>query len=81
MGQASHQTRKKKEMTKSQTMRLERRAARVAQERKHAFDMAVGIATLLFILLAFALAGTSDFQNEQRELAYWESQGVTITRW
>lgn len=68
-------------MSTTQAMRYERRAARAAQERRERCEMAAGIAALIVFLLAFAIAGTMDFQDEQRELAFWESQGITIQRW
>ena len=44
-------------------------------------DAIVGILVTLLILAAFAFAGTMDYQDEQAEIAYWESQGITIHRW
>lgn len=68
-------------MTAQQALRHERRLQRELERREQAREtvLAILIATLVFA--AFVLAGTCDYQDEQRELAYWESRGVTVQRW
>ncbi|MBQ9317405.1 MAG: hypothetical protein IJ203_11375 [Atopobiaceae bacterium] len=67
-------------MTAQQAMRMKRRRIQAEQQRKERIELLAGIAALIFILIAFAIAGTMDYQDEQRELAYWESQGIHIVR-
>ena len=68
-------------MTTSQAMRCQRRAARVAQERQERTEKVLAIFGLIFILIAFAIVGTMDYQTEQAEVARWQARGVTIHRW
>lgn len=68
-------------MTAQQALRYERRRQLELQRKQRASETLLAILTLLFILAAFAFAGTNDYQDEQREVAYWESQGITIHRW
>ena len=60
--------------------RLERRQERIEQERRELRETILGIVALIFLLMAFIWAGTMDYQDEQREIAYWESQGIHIVR-
>ena len=68
-------------MNTSQVMRCQRRAARVAQERQERTEKVLAIFGLIFILLAFGIVGTMDYQTEQAEIARWQERGVTIQRW
>ena len=68
-------------MTATQTMRYQRRVARVAQERRERTERALAVALLLFMLVAFAIGGTMDYHDDQAELANWQELGVTIQRW
>lgn len=54
---------------------------RELQRKQQVKETVLSVLFILFLLVAFAFAGTNDFQDEQRELAFWESQGVTIHRW
>lgn len=68
-------------MTAQQALRHERRMQRELQRRQQVKETVLSVLFILFLLAAFAFAGTNDFQDEQRELAFWESQGITIHRW
>ena len=67
-------------MTAQQAMRYERRRQRELQRQREIKDTLMGILVILFILAAFAFAGTMDYHDEQAQLAYWESQGIHIAR-
>lgn len=43
-------------------------------------DAIVGILVMLVLIALFAIVGTMDYEDEQREIAYWESQGIHIAR-
>ena len=68
-------------MTATQMMRYERRVAKAAQERREREELVAAILALLLILTAFAIAGTMDFHDEARDLAYWRDRGVIVQRW
>ena len=68
-------------MTASQRMRYQRRAQRVAEERRARAELIYGILTLLFALACFAIAGTSDYEDEVRQISRWEDRGVSVARW
>ena len=72
---------KEKDMSTTQAMRCRRRAARVAQERRERCEMAAGIAALVFMLLAFAIAGTMDYQDEKAQAEFWLAQGIELQEW
>lgn len=72
---------KEKDMSTTQAMRYRRRAARVAQERRERCEMAAGIAALVFMLLAFAIAGTMDYQDEKAQAEFWHAQGIELQEW
>lgn len=65
----------------TQAMRRERRAQRAEAERTERIQLAMSALLLVFLFLAFCFSGTSDFIDDQRELAYWAGRGVTIQRW
>lgn len=68
-------------MTSTQYARLERRRMR-AERQQQALRETVSIVVLLvFFILAFAFAGTLDYQDECRELGYWAQQGLAVPRW
>ena len=67
-------------MTAQQAMRYERRRQRELQRREDIKSTVYAILVLAFIFAAFAFAGTLDYQDEQREIAYWESRGIHIVR-
>ena len=68
-------------MTATQRMRYQRRAQRAAEERRERAELIFGILTLLFALIAFAIAGTSDYEDEVRQISKWEERGITVARW
>jgi len=68
-------------MTATQMMRHQRRAARVAQERREKTERALAVVLLLFMLVAFAIGGTMDYHDDQAELASWQELGITVQRW
>lgn len=70
-------------MTKSQALRYERRRQEELQRqraRQALKDAIVGILVMLVLIALFAIVGTMDYEDEQREIAYWESQGIHIAR-
>lgn len=67
-------------MTQAQALRYRRRAERRARKREQARETAFGLIFLLMLLLAFGWAGSMDYEDETREIAYWESQGINIVR-
>ena len=72
---------KEKDMSTTQAMRYRRRAARVAQERRERCEMAAGIAALVIMLVAFAIAGTMDYQDEKAQAEFWHAQGIELQEW
>lgn len=40
----------------------------------------IGMLVTLILIALFSIVGTMDYQDEQREIAYWESQGIHIAR-
>ncbi|MBR3234591.1 MAG: hypothetical protein IKG11_03145 [Atopobiaceae bacterium] len=68
-------------MTPQQALREERRHQRELQRRRQVIETVLAFIFVLALLVAFAIAGTCDYEDEQASLAYWESQGVTIQRW
>lgn len=70
-------------MTKSQALRYERRRQEELQRqraRQALKDAIVGILVMLALIALFAIVGTMDYEDEQREIAYWESHGIHIAR-
>lgn len=67
-------------MTATQTLRYERR--RIALERKQQAlrDAIVGILAGLLILIAFGIAGSMEYPDEQREVSQWAERGITVVR-
>ena len=68
-------------MTEQQALRQERIRMREELRRQRIVETIQGVVLVALLVLAFAFAGTLDFEDEQRALAFWESQGVTIQRW
>ena len=68
-------------MTRSQEMRIERRRQRDAERRNEALQTAVAAVALALLLVAYGIVGAMDRVDEEREIALWEAQGVTIARW
>ncbi len=68
-------------MTKSQRMRQERRERERQQRRENALQLTFGIIALALLLVIYGIAGAEDRRTEERQIAYWESRGVTIARW
>ncbi len=62
-------------------MRQARRERRAARERKERIDLAIAIVTLFLMLVAFGIAGTFDYEDEQRQLAFWAERGVVLQEW
>lgn len=67
-------------MTTKAALRYQRRAERAARERQERTEAVKAALFGLLILLAFLLAGTADYQEEQRQIAYWADRGVTVSR-
>lgn len=68
-------------MTAQQALRYERRAQRELQRKQQVRETVLAILFILYILVAFAIVGTMDYQTEQAEVARWQERGVTIQRW
>lgn len=68
-------------MTTTQTLRLERRRQKELERRRRIREAVEVTIFLIFALLAFGWAGAMDYQDDQAQLDYWQSQGVTIQRW
>lgn len=68
-------------MSSTQAIRHERRAARVAQERAQKTETIMATVMLILAILAFAAAGTIDYQDQQAQASYWAEQGVTLQGW
>ena len=70
-------------MTTSQALRYERRRQQALQEqraRQALREAIIGMLVTLILIALFSIVGTMDYQDEQREIAYWESQGIHIAR-
>ena len=72
---------KRADMTAQQALRYERRAQRELQRKQQVRETVLAILFILYILVAFAIVGTMDYQTEQAEVARWQERGVTIQRW
>jgi len=57
-----------------------RRAARAREHFRNAIVVLLGV-LLSIALMAIAEGGVSDAELRANEIAYWESQGVTIWEW
>lgn len=68
-------------MTTTQALRYERRRRREIERQRKLRETLLAILTILYILAAFTFAGTMDYYDDQRELAYWAERGVTVGRW
>lgn len=68
-------------MTQAQVLRQHRREQRLERERAERRENVMALLFLMALLLAFAIAGTVDYQTEQTEIARWQERGVTIQRW
>lgn len=68
-------------MTAAQALRRERRMAEVQMRRQRRIQAAKGAALIALLLMAFALAGTMDYQDAQTQAEYWEELGVTLRGW
>ena len=68
-------------MTTTQFMRYERRSRRELERRRRIRDAVRAGIIIAFALLAFSIAGTMDYHDQQSELAYWAERGVSIQRW
>lgn len=72
---------KRADMTAQQALRYERRAQRELQRKQQVRETVLAILFILYILVAFAIVGTMDYQTEQAEIARYQERGVTIQRW
>lgn len=52
-----------------------------AMRRDQRVEFAVYAVAILIILLMFGFAGSMDYADEQREIAYWAERGIEIARW
>lgn len=68
-------------MEQIRLMRYERHRQRELERQRKVRDFIIFLLTATLTLLAFSVAGTSDLQDEQRQLDYWADRGVTIQRW
>lgn len=68
-------------MTAQQALRYERRRRQELERRQNMRNLALVILLAIYLIFAFAVAGTMDYQDETRELALWAERGVTIQRW
>ena len=73
-------------MTTTQTLRYERRrreAERIERARQTLWQtITVILVCLLFAtLMGLAEGGLSEPELEAREIALWESQGISVSRW
>lgn len=72
---------KRADMTAQQALRYERRAQRELQRKQQVRETVLAILFILYILVAFAIVGTMDYQTEQAEIARWQERGVTLQGW
>ena len=77
---------KRADMTTTQALRYERRrqeAERIERARQTLWQtITVILVCLLFAtLMGIAEGGLSEPELEAREIAFWESQGISISRW
>lgn len=68
-------------MTAQQALRAERRRMLAEKRRQHIIEDLLTLLGLIAIILAFAIAGTMDYYDEQAQHAHWAEQGVTLGRW
>ena len=68
-------------MTAAQALRYERRQMLAERRRKERIETAKAILALLLILAAFGIAGALDSHDDSAQLAMWQEQGVTVSRW
>ncbi len=73
-------------MTTTQTLRYERRrreAERIERARQPLWQtITVILVCLMFAtLMGLAEGGLSEPELEAREIALWESQGISVSRW
>lgn len=67
-------------MTATQTLRYERRRIALERRQKALRDAIVGILAGLLILIAFGIAGSMEYPDEQREVSQWAERGITVVR-
>ena len=68
-------------MSTAQALRYERRRRQELERQRRIRETILAILALAYMLFAFAVAGTLDYQDETRDLALWQERGVTIQRW
>ena len=68
-------------MTEAQVLRAERRQMVAERRRQRRIETALTILGIILAIAAFAIAGTMDYNDEMRDLAFWAERGVTIQRW
>lgn len=62
------------------THEIRSRTARYDREERMRREEAKAIIAAIFMLIAFLLAGTIDYQTEQREAQIWQERGITVIR-
>ena len=67
-------------MTTTQTLRYERRRIAIERRQQALRDAIVGILAGLLILIAFGIAGSMEYPDEQREIDQWAERGITVVR-
>ena len=67
-------------MTHAQALRYQRRAALRARKAEQIREAALAAIFIFLLLVAMGITGTMDYEDEMREIAYWESQGIHIVR-
>lgn len=68
-------------MTAAQALRYERRQMLAERRRKERIETAKAIVFILLILAAFGIAGAMEHHDDSAQLAYWQEQGITVSRW
>ena len=68
-------------MSTTQAARMARRERERQIRRERTIETVKGIVFIALLLFAFAVAGTVDRADEQRELAYWADRGIEVQRW
>lgn len=67
-------------MTATQTLRYERRRIALERRQQALKDAIVGILAGLLILIAFGIAGSMEYPDEQHEVDQWAERGITVVR-
>lgn len=68
-------------MTAAQALRYERRQMLAERRRKERIETAKAVIFILLILAAFGIAGAMEHHDDSAQLAHWQEQGITVSRW